>query len=131
MVLQTIALPLGYAATNSKWPGSESNQRHTDFQSVALPTELPGHTRTDRTGLEPAASGVTGRRSEPTELPVLVKWAMTGSNRRPPGCKPGALPTELIALVRENKNDFIMSTIMCQQFIFKKNTFENYRLNLH
>src|SRR5207253_10318483 len=24
------------------WPGAESNCRHTDFQSVALPTELPG-----------------------------------------------------------------------------------------
>jgi hypothetical protein len=24
------------------WPGPESNQRHADFQSAALPTELPG-----------------------------------------------------------------------------------------
>ena len=24
-----------------KWLGTESNRRHTDFQSVALPTELP------------------------------------------------------------------------------------------
>ena len=24
-------------------PGPESNQRHVDFQSTALPTELPGH----------------------------------------------------------------------------------------
>ncbi len=24
------------------WPGSDSNQRHADFQSAALPTELPG-----------------------------------------------------------------------------------------
>src|SRR5437773_6964052 len=24
-------------------PGAELNHRHTDFQSVALPTELPGH----------------------------------------------------------------------------------------
>lgn len=29
-----------------KWcPGPESNQRHCDFQSHALPTELPGHFR--------------------------------------------------------------------------------------
>ena len=28
--------------TYTIWPGSESNRRHTDFQSVALPTELPG-----------------------------------------------------------------------------------------
>ena len=25
------------------WPGTESNRRHADFQSAALPTELPGH----------------------------------------------------------------------------------------
>src|SRR5881296_2024844 len=25
-----------------KWPGAESNCRHADFQSAALPTELPG-----------------------------------------------------------------------------------------
>lgn len=29
---------------------------------------------------------------------IVSKWAMTGSNRRPPECKPGALPAELIAL---------------------------------
>src|SRR5271168_2583724 len=25
------------------WPGRELNPRHADFQSAALPTELPGH----------------------------------------------------------------------------------------
>ena len=41
-VLQTSALPLGYAAIY--WcPEPESNQRHEDFQSSALPTELSGH----------------------------------------------------------------------------------------
>ena len=52
-----------------KWcPGPESNQRHVDFQSTALPTELPGHVKlkekvATRKGLEPSTSGVTGRRS--------------------------------------------------------------------
>ena len=27
------------------WPGTESNHRHADFQSAALPTELPGRRR--------------------------------------------------------------------------------------
>ncbi len=26
----------------SEWPGTELNRRHADFQSAALPTELPG-----------------------------------------------------------------------------------------
>ena len=34
-----------YALEGTKqwWPGTESNCRHGDFQSPALPTELPGH----------------------------------------------------------------------------------------
>src|ERR1700742_2831325 len=33
-----------------RWcPGAELNHRHADFQSAALPTELPGHT-VERTG---------------------------------------------------------------------------------
>src|SRR5690349_22652901 len=35
------------------WPGPESNQRHRDFQSRALPTELPGHERRIRARTEP------------------------------------------------------------------------------
>ena len=29
------------------WPGTELNRRHGDFQSPALPTELPGPSRLD------------------------------------------------------------------------------------
>ena len=39
-------LPLNYTRTHrirqNKCPGTESNRRHEDFQSSALPTELPG-----------------------------------------------------------------------------------------
>ena len=40
-------------------PEPESNQRHVDFQSTALPTELSGQMAT-RNGLEPSTSSVTG-----------------------------------------------------------------------
>ena len=43
-----------------KWClGAESNHRHVDFQSTALPTELPRLVAT-RKGLEPSTSSVTG-----------------------------------------------------------------------
>ena len=58
------------------WLRTESNRRHKDFQSFALPTELLSHTiyinsrmyptrikMAVRTGLEPATSCVTGRHS--------------------------------------------------------------------
>jgi hypothetical protein len=53
-VLETGALPVELRTFNScdepgassfgllEWPGAESNRRHHDFQSCALPTELPG-----------------------------------------------------------------------------------------
>ena len=48
-------------------PEPESNQRHEDFQSSALPTELSGPVRSSRSekmatwmGLEPTTSSVTG-----------------------------------------------------------------------
>ena len=33
--------------------------------------------------------------SQPTGRITVAEWRRPGSNRRPPGCKPGALPTEL------------------------------------
>ncbi len=47
-----------------QWRRTESNCRHTELQSVALPTELLrlGKILTVPTGFEPAISCVTGRR---------------------------------------------------------------------
>ena len=47
------------------WPRTGLNRRHGDFQSPALPTELPGHLikkrLADHTGIEPVIFSVTGR----------------------------------------------------------------------
>ena len=62
--------PLGWCL------GVESNRRHMDFQSTALPSELPRHNAftallknlATPNGLEPSTSSVTGWRSNQTEL---------------------------------------------------------------
>ena len=38
---KSVVLPLHYTPTKNWWKGVESNHRHMDFQSIALPTELP------------------------------------------------------------------------------------------
>ena len=56
------------------WLGTESNRRHKDFQSFALPTELPSLFKMAvQTGIEPAISCVTGRHvNRYTTGPFLV-----------------------------------------------------------
>src|SRR5699024_3132817 len=53
-----------HKADSKWWLGTESNRRHTDFQSVALPTELPSRHMYDL---------------------ILLKWRSgRDSNPRPP-----------------------------------------------
>src|SRR5690606_27113368 len=54
-------------ASEGWWPGRESNPRHGDFQSPALPTELPGHLRC---GLAAARGGIITGLSRSDKHPV-------------------------------------------------------------
>ena len=62
LIKKSSALPPELISHNKlKCPVPESNQRHTDFQSVALPTELTGTMLTHRVagiGFEPMTSGL-------------------------------------------------------------------------
>ena len=53
------------------WFRPESNQRHEDFQSSALPTELRNQLAV-WTGLEPATSAVTGRHSNQLNYQTIL-----------------------------------------------------------
>ena len=75
---------------------SESNQRHRDFQSLALPTELQRHIGwrlgwgSNPRPLAWQASVLTNWTTGPN-----VWWEQQGSNLWPSACKADALPAEL------------------------------------
>ena len=114
---QGCTLPLSYTRIfDYYWClGAESTHRHEDFQSSALPTELPRHLATQM-GLEPTTSSVTGWHSKPTELLRRIWWAMTGSNCRHLACKASALPAELITRNVNCKKNNTISPSLCQHF---------------
>ena len=70
-----------------KCPVPESNQRHEDFQSSALPTELTGHWVAG-VGFEPTTFGLWARRASRLLHPAIIinllkrEWAEVDSNHR-------------------------------------------------
>ena len=74
------------------WLRPELNRRHTDFQSVALPTELPSQQMAVSTGLEPAISCVTGRHVDHYTTRPFIWLRGRDLNSRPSGYEPDELP---------------------------------------
>ena len=69
------------------------------FSRISL--DLLGQMLAERTGLEPATPGVTGRYSNQLNYRSYLYvswWVLTGSNRRHSPCKSDALPAELSTL---------------------------------
>src|SRR5690554_4872350 len=87
-----------------------------------------------RTGLEPATPGVTGRYSNQLNYrcAYLEWWVMTGSNRRPSACKADALPAELITLASQEGrilSGFSDKAITCRGISFPASKMGSDRLN--
>ena len=76
---------------DSWWLGTESNRRHEDFQSSALPTELPSQNQNFRLSESPKSNRITLRRpsslcgdkmAEPTGFEPAIS-CVTGRHVRP------------------------------------------------
>lgn len=80
-----------------KWcPGAESNHRHCDFQSHALPTELPGHCRlrgTVSTGGPARAShfGDFGQAPAATREWLIKEFGVPVQGSSPPGLRKNSI----------------------------------------
>ena len=98
---KAFVLPLNHTRTNNKWRGTESNRRHKELQSFALPTELPSHP-TVHIRFELMIFSVTGRRDKP-----LLQWTILREvdlNHRPSGYEPDELPDCSIPRLLINKS---------------------------
>ena len=80
----------------------------------------------ERTGLEPATPGVTGRYSNQLNyrsaaVKLFSWWALTESNRRHSACKADALPTELSALSKRGRIKTCRPKLVntCGRFFYK------------
>ena len=96
------------------WPRRGSNARHRDFQSLALPTELPGHIQDAKekiVGFEPTTFCLTDKCST-NELNFFLKEKIAvcvfnygcgglDSNQRPSGYEPDELPAAPPRVVAE------------------------------
>ena len=92
---KSVALPIELGR-RAKWFRTESNCRHMELQSIALPTELLNHNKyivmAVSTGIEPAISCVTGRRvNRYTTRPKKI-LREADLNHRPSGYEPDELP---------------------------------------
>ena len=86
------SIQLSYERSKRWWLRAESNHRHEDFQSSALPTELRSQKKMAvSTRFELAIFCVTGRRDNHyTTRPIWLRE--TDLNHRPSGYEPNELP---------------------------------------
>jgi hypothetical protein len=77
-------------------------------------------------GLEPTTPALSRRCSNQLSYrPVILWWRMTGSNRRPPACKAGALPAELIPRIEIHRpTNPLLATIFWMVALFVQSTDE-------
>ncbi len=97
LITNQLLCQLSYISVKTWCLGAESNHRHRDFQSLALPTELPRHTScflkmlanitsifklATRKGLEPSTSSVTGWRTNHLYYRANLYFVLSGGPSR-------------------------------------------------
>ena len=84
-VIFGMSLDAAGCSKKNKWcPGTESNRRHCDFQSHALPTELPGHGDVARSSAGRRASAI-GMVFGACPAPTRRSWDLQSKRLIPAG----------------------------------------------